>query len=471
MLEEKVRSDLFGNCQVKPGQMLAVGFSGGADSLCLLKVLCGLPVKVIAVHFDHQLRPQSGREAQLCREIAGNFGCEFASGQGDVREFAAKNKLSIEEAARILRYRFISSIAMNRHADAVAVAHHADDQVETVLMHLIRGAGAGGLAGMHFRSPDPLGESPIPIIRPLLGVWRNEILQFCRENDLTPLEDPTNMDATYFRNSIRLDLVPNLQTYNPQIKQHIWQTAALLADENDALDNLAADQVSNVVRERGEHWVKVNQRVFTNLPVWLKRRVLRKILFDLKSTLRDVDYSQLENALNFLDNPLNGKTCQVEADFEIFRFDPQNVIVSRRHQPLVDLWPQIDFDLKPISVSETALEFPGGWFFTARWLENRECPVNENPWKASLDAECLPGPLSIGKRRFGESFMPFGMGGERVKLGDFFTNVHLPARARNRWPLVRSGDEVVWVPGFRIAESCRVTSRTRHLLQMELIKK
>lgn len=472
MIEDKVRATLFSECRVQAGQSVVVGFSGGADSLCLLHLLAQLPIRVIAAYFDHGLRPESGREEDPCRELAGKLGVDFVSGQGDVKGYAAEQKLSIEEAARIKRYQFLFMTAENEHADAVAVAHQADDQVETFLMHLMRGAGSDGLSGMRFVSADPMGFSSIPLIRPLLGIWREEIQQFCRENHLTPIEDKTNQETTYFRNRIRLELVPELQSYNPQIKQHLWQTAAILSDEIDGLEITTRETLSTLVDRRGEHWMMMNRVTLLKQPVWLQRRLLRRALFELKSTLRDVDFGQVDRALRFIADPGYGNTCQLDADLEIFRAGDESVLLAQRQTLLVDLWPQVDFDQKFISEQEGAIDLPGGWQIR---VKKQDLPIpttlDEDPWKACLDADKLRGSLSVGKRRKGELFEPYGLGGKKTKVGDFFTNVHLPIRARDHWPLVRCSDEVVWIPGYRISERCKVTNGTKHLVQIVLRKK
>lgn len=472
MIEEKVRSALFTACKVQRDQTVVIGFSGGADSQCLLHLLAGLPVKMVAAYYDHGLRPESTAEAALCRGIAKELGVQFIAGKGDVRGFAADHRLSIEEAARVMRYRFLFDTARLVNADAVATAHHADDQVETILMHLMRGAGADGLSGMRYRSPDPLGESRISLIRPLLGIWRDEILHYCQENHLEPLQDATNQERTYFRNRIRMELIPELETYNRQVRQHLWQTAAILEDENDALDTLAQEAASAVMTRRGEHWVELDQGGFSRQPLWLQRRIFRRVLFEFKKSLRDVDFTQMERALDFLAHPQAGKTCQLSADLEILKLSSERVILAQRDMLLVDLWPQVESVNQTLLEDQAELDLPGGWKFTVvRAGISPSFPMSDNPWKAILDTDRLSGALSLGKRENGDVFEPYGMAGEKIKVGDFFTNVHLPSRARAHWPIIRCGDLVVWIPGYRLAEFCKVTTSTKNVFQLELIQK
>lgn len=471
MIEDKVRSVLFTACGVQPGQRVVVGYSGGADSLCLLHALTRLPLQVLAAHYDHRLRPESGADAEQCRRIAATLGVDFLAGTGDVKAFAAEKGLSIEEAARIMRYQFLFETAEHTHADAVATAHHADDQVETILMHLMRGAGPDGLSGMRYRGVNPLGSSAAALIRPLLGIWREDILQYCRKNDLDFLEDATNQESTYFRNRIRLELIPELETYNRQIRQHLWQTAAILADENGGLEDITERNAANMITRRGESWIELDQAALSSQPVWLQRRIFRKALFTFKQTLRDLDFDQVERAIDFLDQPHANKYCQLNSDLELFRLDSKHVILAQQRVLLVDLWPQVEADAQPLSEKNCMMNLAGGWKFT---LKNGDAlpvlPIAQDPWKASLDADKLTGALTLGIRQRGDLFDPYGMAGAKIKLGDFFTNAHLPARARDHWPVVRSGGRIIWIPGFRIAEFCKLTSNTKNVIQLELMK-
>jgi len=311
MLVDAVRNALFNQCRVKEGQTILQGFSGGADSLCLLYVLTHLPVKVVAATFDHGLREESKAEVEYCSKIADELGCEFITEAGDVRGAAIREHLSLEEAARILRYQFLFDAAGTIKADAVAVAHNADDQVETVLMHLLRGAGSSGLSGMPYRSGDPLERSAIPLIRPLLAVWRDEIRSFCQENGLTALEDASNQDSTYFRNRLRHELLPDLATYNVAVKKHLWQTASILAEENGALDEEANQALPEILIGSGKNWRQLRIQAFDQLPFWLRRRMIRLLLQDLKSTLRDINFHQVEKSIEFMADPAFGKPARL----------------------------------------------------------------------------------------------------------------------------------------------------------------
>ncbi len=469
MLDKLMHEVLFGKCKQVPGARIIAGFSGGADSLCLLHLFKQQQVQVIAAHFNHHLRPEADAEAAVCRETAESWGVPFIEGTGDVQGFSAEHKLSIEETSRILRYRFLFATAKTQAASAVAVAHHADDQVETILMHLLRGAGSNGLTGMKYLSADPLGESDIPLIRPLLGIWRSEIQQYCVEHHLTPLEDTTNFDPTYFRNRIRLELIPQLETYNSEFKKHLWQTASIVADENQYLESETEKVLAQTLVRAGDQWALLDVAALHDQPLWLVRRLVRKIIFSLKSSLRDVAFAEVERAVEFIRQPDYGTTCQVTDNLEIVKYDQACVLFASKNMLLNDLWPQLEPSPETIPLDAGMATLSGGWELTVTRLEEiPKTAVTDNPWEALLDEAKIRDPLSVGTRRNGELFIPFGMQGRPLKVGDFFTNEHLPMRARAAWPLVRSGERIVWVPGFRIAEFCRITPATRSVLKLEL---
>ncbi|MFH2040471.1 MAG: tRNA lysidine(34) synthetase TilS, partial [Chloroflexota bacterium] len=194
---------------------ILVGVSGGPDSLCLLDVLVKAKRPVIVAHFNHLLRPESDQEAEHVKHMAQHYGLPFVTGSQDVKAFASKNGFSLEEAARKLRYRFLFAQAHKLGAMVIAVAHQADDQVETVLMHFLRGAGLNGLKGMIPVTLLPEFDPEIRLIRPLLRTWRKDIEAYCETHKLDTVEDLTNLDQTYFRNRLRHSLIPTMETYNP----------------------------------------------------------------------------------------------------------------------------------------------------------------------------------------------------------------------------------------------------------------
>src|SRR5688572_30367025 len=238
---ENIQSILRDQCGLSRGQPVVAGVSGGPDSLCLMSVLRKAGYPVIVAHFNHKLRPDSDTDANIIERTAARLNLRSVIESRDVRAYAEEEKLSIEEAARIMRYRFLMKQAHRSNAQAVAVGHTADDQVETVLMHFIRGAGLTGLKGMNYRTIIHMFDPQIPVVRPLLDMWREETIVYCAANGLRPRHDPSNASLDFFRNRLRHLLIPTLESYNPRFREVLWRTSRSLAGDYEVLSQVLDD--------------------------------------------------------------------------------------------------------------------------------------------------------------------------------------------------------------------------------------
>ena len=191
-----MRRVLQDECQIESDRAILVAVSGGPDSLCISEFMHEDGFPLVVAHFDHNLRPESANDAEFVRRYAQQRGVRFIFGQGDVKARVKQTQETVEEAARNARYQFLFATAEEIGAQAVVVGHSADDQVETLLMHLLRGSGLSGLGGMSYRWQPNAWHAEIPLVRPLLGTWRQEILAFCQERGLSPVEDQTNQDSS-----------------------------------------------------------------------------------------------------------------------------------------------------------------------------------------------------------------------------------------------------------------------------------
>lgn len=456
-------------CELNPARPLVVGVSGGADSLTLCDLLQRAGLKLVVAHFDHQLRPASAADAAWVGEFARARGLAFMGGAGDVNTQAREQHLSIEEAARTLRYRFLFACAREAGAQAVAVAHTADDQAETVLLHLLRGTGLAGLSGMSFRAVLPVWDAHLPLVRPLLLTWRSEIEAYCRERGLTPREDPTNAETLYLRNRIRHEILPALAEINPQIKQALLRTALSTAADQAYLDEAAGQAWAQVQRGAGAGWLALARAGLLALPPALQRRVLRRAFFALRPGA-ELGFEAVEAALALAAAP-ERRRVNWTAGLDL-RVDPEQLtLLEKDALPERGAFPQLE------TGAPLALTLPGTWLLPDGWrlaAEVVETAPSGPPWpsadpfEAWLDADQLPGALSLRPPRPGDRFCPLGLGGRSQKLSDFWVNEHLPRELRARYPLLLAGERVAWVPGFRPANFCRVTAQTRRWLHLTL---
>ncbi|MCD4673744.1 MAG: tRNA lysidine(34) synthetase TilS [Anaerolineaceae bacterium] len=467
---EKLQKIIQEDCALLPDRPLVVGVSGGADSLCLLDALHLLGCSLVVAHFDHGLRPESAADALHVRQEAESRGLPFVTSRQDVAAFARREHLSIEEAARIARYTFLYAQARACNAQAIAVAHTADDQVETVLMHLLRGAGVAGLKGMTYRIVHLEWDSAIPLVRPLLAVWRSEIEAYCQLQGLQPLHDSTNADTTFFRNRLRHELIPCLAGYNPRIKDVVWRMSQSLSGDHEVLQLATLDAWQKICLRQQDGYVELSAGALLSYPSGLQRSLIRKAIACLRPLLRDIDFAAVERALDFVAVPTDSGHMDLIANLVLWIEDGR-VFLAEDDVCVVDEgWPQMPPEKEIVLPVPGEVQF-GGWRLVTTMLEDIDfaglAESMQDPWQAWLDADLLTLPLLVRTRRPGERFRPLGMDGHSMKLSDFWVNEGLNRRARSGWPLVCSGEELASVPGFRPAHPFRLTTQTRRAVHLQ----
>jgi len=460
-------------CRLDPARPIVVAVSGGPDSLCLMDILRQAGFPIIVAHFNHKLREGSDIEANTVEKMAGRLGLPSVIESADVRAFAVEKKLSIEDAARTLRYRFLFEQARQHEAQAVAVGHTADDQVETVLMHFLRGAGLNGLKGMTYRTVLSVFDSEIPLVRPLLDVWREETVVYCAGQGLRPHYDPSNDSLNFLRNRIRHLLIPTLETYNPKFREAVWRTAqSLTADHAILVDSVDAAWTRSVVSESAG-LVIFDSTTLTGFAPGLQRYLFRRAMERINPA-SDITYAALERVTAFLAGPRRNSPLLFTGGIRLLREADQVFVAGESATLPFERWPQLSVgaDLVPLN-PPCQIELPGGWRFTCeKWnipaLAREQMQANEDPFQVWLDAEGLQGGLSLRIRKEGDRFEPLGMDGHSQKVSDFFTNVKLPQRARERWPLLSVGEAIAWIPGFQPAHTYRLLKTSRRILYFNL---
>lgn len=466
----KLQQMLRKECAVDPRQTLVLGFSGGPDSLALLHALHSLGQPLLAAHLDHGLRPDSAVEARQAERIAKALAVPFVAETAEVGAYAEEQGKSIEEAARELRYRFLFRVAGKQGAQGVAVAHTGDDQVETVLMHLLRGAGSAGLRGMAPRLlPNPWSRV-LPLVRPLLGVWRREILEYCVANGLQPLQDPSNQDTSYFRNRLRHELVLKMESLAPGFKQRLAQSAQLLAADYELLAFLAEEAWRRCLRQSGRGFLEFDRTLMMAQPLAMQRALLRRALAELRPEHRDLDFAAVERALDITRKAHRSGPVDWLAGLYLF-VEGDSLWIADWDSELPADWPQAPVDALAIGVPGD-LALKPGWQLRAR-QEANESPgaaENTNEYETRLDLDAAGEKLVLRRPRPGDRFQPLGLERGSIKLSDFFINVKLPRRARATWPLVCRGEEIVWVAGLRLAHPYRLQPKSQRVLQLKLEK-
>jgi tRNA(Ile)-lysidine synthase len=442
------------------GQTVLVAVSGGADSMALLHLLWqlreGLALQLCVAHLNHQMRPNATEDARFVEETARHLGVRCICDTRDVPAYRRQHKLSPEDAARRLRYIFLRATATQLRADRIAVGHTADDQAETVLLHLLRGSGLRGLGGM----PAVRGL----IIRPLIGVSRADIMDYLRSHRLRFREDPSNDQRQYTRNRIRLELLPALrQHYNPRLLQTLCRTAQLLADDEAALQAMAHQHflAARLAAPRGVLPLQIAE--LTSLPLALQRRVLREALAEVLGSLQRVTATHIAALVALLRSGVGHQRLTL----------PQGVVVQRRYDVLL-ISRQAPTAVVPVDVS---LPIPGvcrlealGVTIMSDQLPRQAVagpfPRGDVTW---LDAERVGQDVRVRTRRPGDRLQPLGSVYAK-KLKAFLIDAKIPHALRDRLPLVVTSTGIAWVAGVRPAEWAKVTPTTRAILRLQLFR-
>lgn len=472
-MTDNIEAILRDECGLVKDRPIIVGVSGGPDSLCLLDTLRQAGYTVFVAHFDHQLRPESGEDALMVEKTASRLMLGFRTESMDVRAHAEREGLSLEEAARNLRYRFLFKLARERNAQAVAVGHTADDQVETIIMHFIRGSALSGLKGMSYRSVIRTFDPKIPVVRPLLNMWREETVIYCAANGLRPHYDSSNDSIDFQRNRIRHLLIPSLETYNPKFREAVLRMSQALKGDYSLLMDVLETAWQKVVIEADENSLTFASGELLRYSPGMQRNLLKHAMQSLSPEV-DLTYATLDRAVSMINN---GNQTSFRMDLKgglrmLREADHLYVCTSDAELPF-NLWPQlIAPSAVPVSIPGQ-VELAGGWKFSCeRWrlqlLAREQAEQNDDPFQVWLDAKNLTKPLKLRVRRQGDQFAPLGMDGHTQKLSDFFVNVKIPQRAREKWPLLCAGDEIVWVPGYRPSHAHRLTESTTGILYFSI---
>lgn len=462
------------NCLIGINKAVVTGVSGGPDSLFLLDVLWRLGYRVIVAHLNHGLRPKAEEEAMKVESEASKRNLAFAYSKVNVRQYSRVNRLSVEEAARVVRYQFLFHEARKANAQAVAVGHTADDQVETVLMHFLRGSGLAGLSGMQYCCLPNSWDQEISLIRPLLGLWRGDILKYLEERAIQPEIDESNEDRRYFRNRLRHDLIPILEKYNPQVKRSLFNMAEVLRGDEAIVEMEVSRAWNDGLVERGPGYLGYNLEWLRNQSLGMQRQLLRKGMLTLVPGLRDIDFKSIDRGVNCIQNYLPGKTELVgglHLEIEAGRL----WLIHQDATPPVEDWPQIGEGLVFSLALPGQCDLGNGWIIETRLVDAADeviaqAKVNLDLYQVWMDAEQILHLMHVRRRRTGDRMKPLGMGGHTVKLSDLMVNHKIPSRVRDGWPVIVCGEEIIWVPGLRLAETVRITSTTRQVAHMKLMR-
>ncbi len=506
-----------------------VAVSGGADSLCLLHLLhqlCGpgkrYPgVSLHAAHLNHKLRGEaSAQDAATVASIVASWGLPLTTGEVDVPALARGERRSLEDAARSARYRFLREVA---HGQPIAAAHQADDQVETVLLHFLRGSGLTGMVGMLPRQQD--------IIRPLLEVRHAQTVAYCQEHGIKPLEDLSNTDPRFLRNRIRHELLPLLESLNPGIHSTLLRNASAIQVDVAWLEKQVDTCWPAVVVSERDDTINLNLQALLALPLSLRRHLLRRVtarLCEGQSPLEIRHYTLIEQLLTQHQDRqertlhLPQGLCVIrnfnEVTFERLTVRRGRYFADAQHKfvaPTADLsakWNvgadlsrpppiyrpnggQYEPSIRSEEKAEAALlpvpgriEVPGTpWIavtelVSAELMEKVKQALRLENWPevwrllpparhaVYIDGDVAGTLLQVRTRRPGDRMQPLGLQYEK-KVQDIFVDKHVARRERESVPLFFTASHCIWLAGVCLDERARLTSKTQQVVRLSIINK
>ncbi|TAJ56158.1 MAG: tRNA lysidine(34) synthetase TilS [Chitinophagaceae bacterium] len=446
-------------CQLTPGNTrLLVAVSGGVDSVVLVDLLQRAGFDFVMAHVNFQLRgSESERDEQFVRSLADKYGNELLVKKFDTKLYAEEHKLSIQEAARVLRYDWFSEILAGwqlagNHRQTVqyfiVTAHHADDNIETVLMHFFRGTGIQGMAGIQ-----PLLKER-QLIRPLLGFRKNELQLYAAARDLSFVEDSSNASDKYTRNYFRNQLLPQIKEVYPQVEENLLHNIERFREIEEIYRQSVDQQVNRLLEVKGTEW---------HVPVmkWKQVKTLSTITWELISRF-GFHAAQTAEVIKLLDGENGG--YQLSLSYRIIR-NRQWMIISPNHTATA----------QHIQIEEGQAEvvFENGKLLittnSETFTHSLTHSFTHSPSEASLDASEIRFPLLLRKWKAGDYFYPLGMQ-KKKKLGKFLIDLKLSRTEKEQVWVLESDKRILWVLGYRIDNRFRITEKTKQVLQVNYRK-
>lgn len=421
---KKVAAFISENSLLSEGARIVVGLSGGPDSVCLALLLYHLNYEIVAVHCNFHLRgDESMRDEKFVEDLCHQYNWTYYKADFNTQEYAQAHAMSIEMAARDLRYEYFRHIKKEVNAEVIAVGHHQDDNAETLLLNLVRGTGIRGLCAMQFKHGD--------IVRPLLCLSHQEILDYLHEEQQDYVTDHTNLEDEYARNKIRLNVLPTLREVNKGASKNILSTIENLNEVLKVYQQATQQAIADCCTQRPKGELAINIELLQQQPSPIS--VLHEILSPLgfnKTQLKEMLSTRTESGRFFV-----GRDRRV-------LIDRQNIIVEAPPSP----FPTIRQEIVPIE----------------------QLTILKDSNHAYLDADKIKGKLMLRCPKVGDTFAPFGMKGKRKLLSDFLTDQKLNCFEKERQPLLVDGEEIAWVVGLRSSELYRVGTKTSRVLCLSI---
>lgn len=461
MIENKVMDTVRRESLIKKGDRIIVALSGGPDSVCLIHILSKISKEygftLYAAHFNHQIRGIAAhRDALYAMEFCDSLGIRCFLKSMDVPSYAKEKKLTMEEAARILRYEMLFQLKKETGADKIAVAHNLDDQAETVMMRIMRGTGLNGIKGMDYKRPDG-------IIRPLMDVLKHDIEKYCKDNKLEPRIDHTNLEDEYTRNKIRIHLLPYIEReYASNIKEILSRMANGLREDSCFIEKTADERYKNLSSVIDKDTVRIDLDLIEYEDISIAKRILRNAYKDLEGSYKGLETVHLDDILDLIQNP------KKEARINI----PKGIIADKRGSYLYITRKEVKTEIieyeMEIPVNRSVIIQELGIKVEAQRISKEKSKMfsTGNSTK-SFDVDKISGKLKIRNRRNGDKIKPLGLGGTK-KVKDILIDSKVPLENRNNVPVICDDEKILWLAGYCMSEEAKISDSTKEVIRITI---
>ena len=484
-LLEKLDHFIKNKCPNLWNKGIVVGVSGGPDSIALLHLLSRydeLQSKIIVAHLDHHLRSSSTKDAQFVKNYGESLGFQVQIHNENIEKIASKHTLSIEDAGRQTRYKFFNRLAVQNKIQIILVAHTANDQLETILMNLIRGAGITGLSGM--KSVTRISNNMIKISslkhyntlvgRPLLTSTRKEIIDYCNKYNLDTIKDPSNNDRSHTRNIIRHDVIPILQKINPKVVRTTTKMSQTLRYDNEILIEAYNNAWNDLVISINKESIFIDRSKFTKYALGVQLAILRLSIKHLKPHITDIGFDTIINAVNFSQSADVRQECSLP-DNLVMHIDYKQIIIKNANSKIITKLPYPFIPIgttKIMKVPSTTKLIDCDWNILLDYpttIDHVGVYTNDNRWTAYIDVSTIKQPeIQIRTRKKGDSFQPLGMNGKSQLISDYMTNTKIPHELRDHIPLFVIHNKIIWIPGWRTDHRYRIQANTKTILRIKM---
>lgn len=442
---------------LEKGDRVIIAHSGGPDSTALLAILAGIApewdLTLMVAHFNHGLRGrESDADEKYSHDLAQKLGLLFCSER--MNKKSDKKGLSPEDFYRRQRYDFLEKLSRDYKAQKIALGHHLQDQAETVLLNLLRGSGLEGLKGF-------LPKRNEKIIRPLMEISRQEIIDFLKKTGISYCEDKTNQDSRYLRNKIRTELIPYLkENYNPGIEENLAQMAAILRNEDDFIKRHLAKVMHSPAIQKSDHHISVKVNVVKKLLPAIRLRLFKTLLEDLTPLHHGISFAHVMSLDGLVDKKASGKKVVLPSKIEARREYDHLILERKKHS------------LREVKY-KYILPVPGTVHIRERKITIKAAMVKKRSVdlksrnKIYLDMDKIHLPVIVRNRREGDRFQPLGMSGHQ-KIKKYFIDHKIPPSERNKIMLFVDRLSVIGIENMHIGDRVKVTPETKNVLKMEI---